>query len=156
MFVDAEVRGYGSADRSAILDLAERFTEFELPPWRSKLEIDEANREMLAAALDSETAGSVVLVAECDDQFAGFIHLQNKADHFTNESVGYIADIAVHPGHEGKGVAGRLLDAAQEWAIGQGMRTITLQVFEGNHRAARLYERHGFSRDVIQYTRALG
>jgi ribosomal protein S18 acetylase RimI-like enzyme len=156
MVVDVAVRDYEASDRPAILGLAERFTEFELPPWRSKDEIDEANRKALAVALDSESAGSVVLVAECDDEFAGFIHLQSKSDHFTNESVGYIADIAVHPGHEGKGVAGRLLDAAQTWAIGRGMKTITLQVFEGNSRAARLYEKHGFSRDVIQYTKAIG
>jgi len=156
MPVNAQVRGYEASDRSAVLDLSERFTEFELPSWRSKREIDEANRKALAAALDSETAGSVVLVSECDDEFAGFIHLQCKTDHFTSERVGYIADIAVHPGHEGKGVAGRLLDAAQTWAIGQGMKTITLQVFEGNHRAARLYEKRGFSKDVIQYTKGIG
>jgi hypothetical protein len=44
MVVGAEVRGYDASDRAAVLDLAERFTEFELPPWRSKYEIDEANR----------------------------------------------------------------------------------------------------------------
>ena len=148
MPAEVEVRGYRSSDRSAILDLAGRFTEFELPPWRLKHEIDEANRKALAAALDSEIAGSVVLVAECDDEFAGFIHLQSKTDYFTKVSVGYIADIAVHPDHERRGVAGSLLEAGQAWARGKGMKTITLHVFEGNDRAARLYEKHGFARDV--------
>lgn len=156
MPAEVEARSYRSSDRSAILDLAGRFTEFELPPWRLKQEIDEANRKALATALDSETAGSVVLVAECDDEFAGFIHLQSKTDYFTKESVGYIADIAVHPGHERRGVAGSLLEAGQAWARGQGMKTMTLQVFEGNDRAARLYEKHGFARDVIQYTKSIG
>ena len=87
--------------------------------------------------------------------FAGFIHLQTKTDYFTKENVGYIADIAVHPDHEGEGVAGSLLEAGQAWAKGQGFRTLTLEVFEGNDRAARLYEKHGFTREVVQYTKSM-
>ena len=147
------MRDYRTSDRSAILDLSERFTEFELPPWRTKREIDETNREALAAALDAATCGSVVLVAAREGAFAGFIHLQTKTDYFTKENVGYVADIAVHPSHEGMGVAGRLLEAGQVWAKGNGLNTLTLQVFDGNDRAARLYEKAGFMREVVQYTK---
>jgi len=150
------VRDYRAQDRPAILDLAERFTEFELPPWRAKRDVDEANRKALAGALDDAAVGSVVLVAERDGEFAGFIRLQTKTDYFTKRDVGYIADIAVHPDHEGVGVAGRLLDAGQAWAKDKGLMTLTLEVFDGNDRAARLYERHGFTREVVQYTKSIG
>ena len=153
--VETVVRDYRTSDRSAILGLSERFTEFELPSWRAKREVDEANREAIAAALDATAARSVVLVADRNGAFAGFIHLLAKTDYFTKEDVGYVADIAVHPDHEGVGVAGRLLEAGQAWAKGQGLKTLTLQVFDGNDRAARLYEKHGFTREVVQYTKSL-
>jgi len=51
------------------------------------------------------------------------------------------------------GVAGRLLEAGQVWAKGNGLNTLTLQVFDGNDRAARLYEKAGFMREVVQYTK---
>jgi len=151
--MEPEVRHYRTPDRSAILDLSARFTEFELPPWRAKQEVDEANREALEAALDAADVGSVVLVADRNGAFAGFIHMQTKSDYFTKEGVGYVADIAVHPGHEGAGVAGRLLAAGEAWAKDQGLKILTLQVFDGNERAMRLYEQHGYAREVVQYTK---
>jgi ribosomal protein S18 acetylase RimI-like enzyme len=106
-------------------------------------------------ALDTAAASSLVLVAEHDGAFAGFIHLQTKTDYFTKQDVGYVADIAVHSGHEGVGVAGHLLEAGQAWARGRGLKALTLQMFEGNDRAARLYEKPGFTREVVQYTKVI-
>ena len=106
--------------------------------------------------MDSPEEGEVVFVAEMGGSFAGFVHLQTKTDHFTGEALGYVADLAVHPSSEGKGVAARLLGRAVDWAQGEGFRLLTLDVFDGNDRAKRLYEKQGFGRDTVQYTREVG
>ena len=135
------------------MSLVERFTSFDLPPWRAKQAIDEANRTALSTALDSADANRIVFVAERGDTFVGFIHVQARSDHFTHAEIGYVSDIAVHPDHERQGVAGALLDEALQWAKQEGLKALTLEVFEGNGRAMMFYEKHGFARDVIQYTR---
>jgi ribosomal protein S18 acetylase RimI-like enzyme len=51
---------------------------------------------------------------------------------------------------EGRGIGRALLDAADRWAEANGYPWLTLHVFEGNDRARRLYERHGY---VAEWTR---
>ena len=56
---------------------------------------------------------------------------------------------------EGRGVAGRLLQAAEEWARGQGLRTLVCQAFEDNWRGLAFYEHQGFRRDTVRLVKAL-
>lgn len=154
--MSSNVRIYRDSDRASIIALAERFTSFDLPPWREKQAIDDANRAALTLALDRPGGDRVVYVAELGGVFAGFVHAAVRPDHFTRERIGYISDIAVDPSCEGQGVAGELLDEVLRWAEREGLAFLTLEVFDGNHRAMRLYEKHGFARDVVQYTRPVG
>ena len=52
---------------------------------------------------------------------------------------GYIDDLFVDPGHQGLGLGTALLTALLE----RGPRPVTLDVFEENRAARRLYERFG-------------
>ncbi|TDB39110.1 MAG: GNAT family N-acetyltransferase [Actinobacteria bacterium] len=151
--MNSSVRAYRDSDRASVMSLVDRFTSFDLPPWRDKQTVDDANRNALSAALDALHAGRAVFVAERNNTFAGFVHVCVKSDHFTHEDIGYVSDIVVHPDFEGVGVAGELLDATLQWAQELDLKVLTLEVFDGNTRAMRLYEKHGYARDVVQYTR---
>jgi len=59
-----------------------------------------------------------------------------------------IADVVVDPALQGKGLGGAVLSAAVADLLGAGIRPVTLNVTEGNDRAARLYERLGFVRTL--------
>jgi ribosomal protein S18 acetylase RimI-like enzyme len=76
-------------------------------------------------------------------------------DYFTAKKHGYISDLAVDKTFEGQGVGRMLMDQAGEWARQKGYRLLTLYVFAGNQRAQRMYERNGFSQEVIKYVKAI-
>jgi RimJ/RimL family protein N-acetyltransferase len=47
------------------------------------------------------------------------------------------------------------MDAARDWAVAQGFRWLTISVFEKNARAAAIYEKAGFNRDILRLVQAL-
>lgn len=56
----------------------------------------------------------------------------------------YLYGIFVKPRHRRKGIGGALVEAAIARACRDGASSVELEVAEGNERAIRLYERHGF------------
>lgn len=57
----------------------------------------------------------------------------------------YISGVAVYPGHRGKGVGTRLLDAAAARARDLALPRLSLICFERNARAMALYRRFGYA-----------
>ena len=87
------------ADEEFILSLVIRFSEFELPQWRKKDDIDQKNLSEIKEAIEQPKTDSAIYVAEDDEKGAvGFIHLQTEVDYFSGEKQGYISDIAVDRG----------------------------------------------------------
>jgi ribosomal protein S18 acetylase RimI-like enzyme len=56
-----------------------------------------------------------------------------------------VHDLAVLNSHRGKGIAQKLLEAAEAMARERGACKLTLEVLSGNQGAVRLYERVGFA-----------
>jgi ribosomal protein S18 acetylase RimI-like enzyme len=56
----------------------------------------------------------------------------------------YVNGLATLPGYEGRGLGSRLLDVANDLASEAGCDGLSIQVFEQNEGAVRLYERHGY------------
>lgn len=52
--------------------------------------------------------------------------------------------VAVHPDYSGQGIAGMMIEFAEELARQQGMKSLRLDATENNIPAIRLYEKHGF------------
>jgi [ribosomal protein S18]-alanine N-acetyltransferase len=70
-----------------------------------------------------------------------------------------ILSIAVHPRRRGEGIAGRLLAVHREALVLNRIRTLFLEVEEGNAPAIALYKRQGFtdvSRRDAYYRKADG
>jgi ribosomal protein S18 acetylase RimI-like enzyme len=137
------IRKFRLSDREHIFSLVGRFSEFELPEWRSKEEIDQANHSFLDQSMKDPEAGSAIFIAEEGGAFAGFVHLQSQTDYFTGEKYGYISDLAVVKEFEGRGVGRILLETAEDWTRSNGYALLTLYVFAGNTRARQVYENMG-------------
>jgi ribosomal protein S18 acetylase RimI-like enzyme len=150
------IRDYTPSDTQFILSLVSRFSEFDLPEWRQREEIDGTNRSSIGQALTHLNPDSAIFIAEDENGIpAGFVHLQTETDYFRNDKYGYISDLAVDERFEGQGIGRLLLKSAEDWTRAKGYRLLALYVFSGNARARQLYERYGFEQEVIKYVKAV-
>ena len=92
-----------------------------------------ARRPWLDAHLDALLAsGARLLVAEARGAPAGFVTVDPARRH--------LDQLAVHPDHQGRGIADRLMAGAKALSPGG----LALDVNAANARARRFYARHGF------------
>jgi len=75
---------------------------------------------------------------------AGYINFRILAGE------GEIERVAVHPLLRGRGFGRKLMEAMVEYASGQGVRDITLDVRVNNQTAINLYESCGFVKEAIR------
>ncbi|MGH7528736.1 MAG: GNAT family N-acetyltransferase [Gemmatimonadales bacterium] len=151
-----QVRPARDGDRPFILGLAPRLAEFDLPPWRSAGEIAQGEAQTLAAALSTLPADADLLVAESPEgERLGFIFLETDIDYFRGTPHAHVGILAVDQAAEGRGVAGALMQAGEEWARARGYQMITLNVFEANSRARAVYQRLGYLPETLRYVKPL-
>jgi len=153
---NVHVRLAHADDDDFILELAERFVAFDLPPWRKPKETLAGIRAEIARHLRELPAASHLFVAEDDaGERLGFLHLQTQKDFFTGALNCHIADLVVAHEHDGKGVGSALIAHAEHWAREHRCRHVTLAVFPANERARRLYTHHGYGDELIRMAKAL-
>ncbi|MBC7790294.1 MAG: GNAT family N-acetyltransferase [Anaerolineae bacterium] len=151
------IRPAKPADRSWILPIAPRLHHFGPPPWRPLPVMDEAVTAAIDHVLVAQPSGSTVLVAEDDaGRPLGFIHVETHKDYFTKEEHGHVSDLVVASTAEHRGVGRALMTAAEDWARGLGFRLLTLNVFDGNHGARKLYDRLGYQPDTLKMVKVIG
>ena len=82
---------------------------------------------------------------------AGFVVADTVPNH--GRPIGHVKDIAVAPGHRGRGVGTTLLERALGVVAAEGPDRVKLEVRASNDVAIHLYERHGFEvrRTVPRY-----
>lgn len=149
------IRPAAAADRAFVLGLLPRMASFDLPPWRTPTEIVAGDYRPLEAWFDQPSADDALLVAELERQPAGYSYLVVHTDFFTKQPHAHLSVLAVAQEAEGRGVGSALIEASTAWARARGDDRITLNVFGGNHRAQALYERHGYQRETIKYTKLI-
>lgn len=151
------IRRHTPADQEFVLSLTERFSDFELPDWRSAAELDASNRIVLKKALTDPGPDSVIWVAVDEDtgRPAGFAHAHPETDYFNGKTIGYLSDLAVDKDFEGQGVGRLLMEAAEAWARERGYPHLALNVFASNVRAKQIYEKFGFQQEVVKYVKPL-
>lgn len=106
-----------------------------------------AEREAGWARLLAETPrASQTIVAEHDSAIAGWASYGTARDEHAPGS-GELWGIYAHPDAWSTGVGHALLTAVEQALRSDGHETAYLWVLEGNERAARFYERHGWASD---------
>ncbi len=150
------VRPARSDHREFVIGLAPRLTDgFPLPPWRTPEEVARTEAATLDLALTVLPEGNALLIAESvGGTPAGLIYLERLFDYYRRPH-GHVGILAVAAEAEGQGVGRLLLEAAEDWAREQKLRMISLNVFAGNERARRVYERLGYTPETLRYVKPL-
>ena len=99
---------------------------------------DPWSRNMLAEELDNAMSAYLVALDTEDGSVVGYAGLMVVADE------GYITNVAVRPESRRGGVAGALLDVFVNFAEGNQLAFLTLEVRASNYGAIALYGSRGF------------
>ena len=98
---------------------------------------DPWSRGLLAAELDNDLSAFLVAL-DSEDQVAGYAGLQVVLDE------GTVTNIAVRPDCRRRGVASQLLQVFLNFAQGNHLAFLTLEVRASNYAAIALYGSRGF------------
>ena len=96
------------------------------------------SKKMLAEELDNQCAAFLVAVEPESEKAVGYAGLLVVADE------GYITNVAVDPSCRRQGVAAQLLQVFDNFAKGNHLAFLTLEVRPSNAAAIALYEGFGF------------
>ena len=96
-----------------------------------------------------------ILEDDKDKTQLGFIFLEIGTDYYHREPHGHIADIIVAPEARGRGIGKMLMQKAEEWTKDCGYSLLTLNVFDDNKKARKLYQSLGFTPDLTKYGKIL-
>lgn len=116
---------------------------------------DEAERRLQAFAERNDHA---VLVAEADGgAVVAWCHVGGRLSIET-EPFAEILGLVVDESQRGQGIGEKLVEAAAEWAVENGYKTIRVRSNVVRERTHRFYERLGFARvkSQVVLSRALG
>jgi GNAT superfamily N-acetyltransferase len=110
----------------------------------------------LVERLDQEQ--SIVFVAESEDgTILGFTQLYPGFSSVRVAPTFVLNDLFVEEQARGRGVARRLLEAAEDFARSSGVLSLSLSTAQDNHPAQQLYREMGWQQDsrFLTFTRSL-
>jgi GNAT superfamily N-acetyltransferase len=153
---DVRIRAATADDRPFMFGQAARLAAVAGLPWHAERDLLAFQHRYMNAALARPASETASFIAEDESsQRLGFVHAEASTDFVTLEPCAYVTVLAVIEAAEGKGVAARLMAAAEDWGRRQGFRLICLDVFASNRRARAFYARQGYQEDSLRVTKPL-
>ena len=100
-----------------------------------------------------------VLVAEVDDEVAGFATILTKVRSEEIEDgdieYGLVSDLVVAGEYRQRGIGRKLLEAAESYARANDVRWLRIGVLADNHSADGLYDSMGFNKLYVEREKTL-
>ena len=96
------------------------------------------NVEVAVAEFDGEVIGS------------GYARIENSKIYLKHPKQAYLGFMYVEPGHRGKGVNQKIVEALKNWSITQNVTELRLEVYNDNLAAIKAYEKTGFAKHMIE------
>ena len=109
-------------------------------PNKKAFKKDIERGELFVLELENEIVGSIVISSLMDEEYAPIKWLTDN-----NNNV-YIHRLAVHPSLQGNGLAQKLMDFAETYAIENNYTSIRLDTFSQNKRNQKFYELRGYKK----------
>jgi GNAT superfamily N-acetyltransferase len=151
---DLTIRLATAADAHVLATLAERLAAFQLPLWRTPGSIAAADAGAMREAIETGRPENQVFIAERGGTPVGCLHVLVTKDFF-GVSHGHVSVLSTTVQAEGTGAGRALIAYAEDWTRRRGLSLMTLNVFAGNERARRFYERAGFEVEMLKYAKRI-
>jgi len=93
-----------------------------------------------------------VIVAELDGEIvgSGYARIMVPKSYLKHSRYCYLGFMYTKPGHRGKGVNNKVLEALKAWALSQDIRELRLEVYHQNQPALKAYEKAGFNGHLLE------
>ncbi len=150
------IRQATALDAEAIVALFPRLAAFSLPPERSPEDLWRGDAELLVRWSTGAAPQCLVSVAVGPDQaILGAALVQLREELLSHDPSAHLEVLVVRADAEGRGIGQRLIEDAERTVQAHGARSLTLHVFSRNSRARAVYERLGFTGELIRYIKYL-
>lgn len=153
--MDLIVRAATTADGNGLLELLPRLAEFDLPASRNPRHLWEGDAELVRQWIDGNAPDCRVHVAVDGDTVVGLAVVTLRPELLSKAPSAHLEALAVAAGYEGRGLGYGLLAAAEKDALAGGAESMTLHVFAVNERARGLYEKAGYTGELMRYIKPL-
>lgn len=141
-----------AVDYDELLAMFPRLAAFEVPAHRDPRHLWSGDAEILRDWADGTRENCFVLVfRDSDGTILGAAMATMRAEVMSHSPSAHLEVLVVSENAEGRGIGGKLLDAAEKEVQKRGARSMTLHVFANNRRARELYERAGYDGEVLRY-----
>ena len=146
-----ELRAAVPADVSQILGLFPRLAAFDLPPERSAEHLWRSDAELLGRWATGAVPQCLVFVAvDSEETILGVAVAQLREELLSHAPSAHLEVLVVREGAEGQGIGQALVREVEQAVRARGAESITLHVFRSNTRARAVYERLGFTEELIR------
>ncbi|MCJ8191661.1 GNAT family N-acetyltransferase [Sphingomicrobium aestuariivivum] len=143
-------------DAHFIEALDRRLAEVIEAPAHDAEAVSAFQRDFTASRHDASLGEQATFVALGESgERLGYVNVRSGRDEISGDDCGYIALLAVAPEAEGKGVARRLTEGAEDWSREQGHQRLALDVFASNRRALAFYEKQDFAPETLRMIKRL-
>ncbi|WP_095169905.1 N-acetyltransferase [Pseudomonas sp. Irchel 3H3] len=112
------------------------------------------SRQFLAERLARDES-VIFYVQDASGQALGFVQLYPSFSSIDAHRTWLLSDLFTASQARGRGVGSLLMNAAREFAVATGAKSLVLETATDNHIAQRLYESLGYVRDPGYYTYCL-
>lgn len=144
------IRNATHTDIDSILEItkacAKDMTEKGISQWnehypsRLAFENDVKREELFVLENNNNILGCIVISTFMDEEY---IPIQWLTSNLNNV---YIHRLAIHPNHQGKGYARKLMEFAETTSRKRQMQSVRLDTFSQNDRNHKFYEQRGYQR----------
>lgn len=143
------IRTASEADLEVLLEFEKGIIEAERP-FDSTLKTGEIHYYDLGHLI--RRADAEVVVAEIGNELvgSGYALIRPAFDYLQHSHYAYLGFMYVKPEYRGRGINRLILDSLKQWASGQGIDEIRLEVYEENIAARKAYEKAGFKGHLLE------
>jgi len=149
------IRTATADDREFMFEQVARLASSAKLPWHTEYDILAFQHRSMDRMFKRSRQGTTFIADDESGTPVGLVQVGLSTDWVTGEPCGYISVLAVTRDMEGKGVAPRLMAAAEEWSRKQGCTLISLDVFANNERARAFYAKQGYQEETLRLIKPL-